>query len=174
MLHKINKTYWVVLLIIGVIIGFFAGLFGPDLVHHTYFKHDDTFMVITPFAANKFMYIAAGFFVLFCIGMIFEKKVWNYVGMLFLLLSIATGYFSLAGNYTLVSLDEITIVESLQKDVYGWNEIAEATYLDEYQYNGRELHLTFNDGKEKTIEIDRPSIVKLIEQRLNQHGIDIN
>ncbi|MBE4909131.1 hypothetical protein IMZ08_13770 [Bacillus luteolus] len=174
MLHKIDKTYWVVLLIIGVVIGFLSGLAGPDLVHHTYFKHDDTFMVITPFAANILMFIAAGFFILFCIGMIFEKKVWNYVGILFLLLSIAMGYISLAGNYTLVSLDEITIVKSLQKEEYGWNEIAEATYLDEYQYDGRELHLIFNDGNEKTIEIDSPTIVKLIEQRLAQNGIDIN
>ncbi|QOR67190.1 hypothetical protein IM538_03310 [Cytobacillus suaedae] len=174
MLHKINKTYWVVLLIISVVIGFLAGIIGPDLVHHTYFKHDDTFMVITPFSANISMFIAAGFFVLFCIGMIFEKKIWNYVGILFLLLSIATGYYSLAGNYTLVSLDEITIVKSMQKEVYSWNEIADATYLDKYKSNGRELHLIFNDGFEKTIEIDNVSIINLIEQRLAQSGIKIN
>lgn len=175
MLEKIDKTYWVVFLIIGGITGAISGMIGPDLVHHTFFKHDDTFMVITPFSANISMFIAAGFFVLFCIGMIFSKKVWNYVGILFLVLSIATGCFALMGNYTLVSMNDITVVKSMQKEVYKWNDITKATYLDDdYESNGRELHLTLKDGYEDTLEIDNLNIIRLIEKKLAESDIKIN
>lgn len=174
MLQKINKTYWVILLIIGVVIGFLAGLAGPNVIHHTFFKHDETFFVITPYSANIYMFVAAGFFVLFCIGMILSKKAWNYLGLLCLVLSIAAGSFSLLGNYTLVSLDDITVVKSMKKEVYEWNDITEATYLDKYESDGRELHLTFNDGYEKTIILENVNIINLIEQRLAQNDIEIN
>jgi len=130
MLKKIDKTYWVVLLIIGGITGVLSGFFGPDLIHNTLFKHGDTFWVITPSSANISMFVAAGFFILFCIGMIFVNKKWNYVGIIFLVLSILLGYYANFGNYTLVSEHEI-IFKNITKDVYQWDDIKQAIYVEE-------------------------------------------
>ncbi|MFT4414184.1 hypothetical protein ACLM5H_10020 [Fredinandcohnia humi] len=174
MLQKIDKTYWVVLLIIGGIIGILSGYIGPDLIHQIFFKHGDTFWVITPFSANIFMFVATGFFVLFCIGMIYKNKVFNYIGIMFFVFSIATGCYALLGNYILVSMNDITTVKSMTNEVYEWNEITEATYLDKYVSDGRKIQLTFQDGKEETLEINDFNINKLIEQILIQIDIQVN
>jgi len=173
MLQKIDKTYWVVLLIIGGITGLTLGFIGPNVIHHLLFKHGDTLFVVTPFYANVLMIIATVFFVLFCIGMIIENKVWNYVGILLLVLSIALGYFAVGGNYNIISRNDITIVKSLTKDVYEWNEISEATYLDEFEYGDRTMHFTFKDGNEETIEISK-IYIKFIEQKLTENDIQVN
>lgn len=181
MLEKIDKTYWVVLLIIGGITGVLSGFFGPDLIHNTLFKHGDTFWVITPTIANTTMFVAAVFFVLFCIGMIFENKKWNYAGIFFLLISITLCYYANFGVYTLVSDHEITL-KNLTKDVYQWDDIKQAIYIDEgYKKEenitvegDKKFHLTFKDNKDVTFDISNRSLMaNKIQQKLKEYDIDI-
>ncbi|MEH7222227.1 hypothetical protein V7112_00325 [Bacillus sp. JJ1566] len=117
LLQRIDKAYWVVLLIISIIIGVIFGFIGPNFIHHFFFKHGDTFLVLTPFISSILMFIAVGFFILFCIGMIVENKGWNYIGILFLVCSIGMGYYAGFGNYTLISNNEIIFIESMSESI---------------------------------------------------------
>ncbi|MFS0864875.1 hypothetical protein [Fredinandcohnia sp. 179-A 10B2 NHS] len=181
MLKNIDKTYWVVLLIIGGITGVLYGFLGPDLIHNTLFKHGDTFWVITPPIANTTMFVAVGFFVLFCIGMIFENKKWNYAGIFFLVVSISLGYYANFGVYTLVSDQEITF-KNITKEVYQWDDIKEAIYIDEgYKKEenitvagDKKFHLTFMDNKDVTFDITNRSLMaNKIKHKLEENHIQI-
>ncbi|THE09843.1 hypothetical protein E1I69_20800 [Bacillus timonensis] len=158
-----------------------SGFIGPNLIHNILFKHGDTFWVITPFSSNIFMFVAAGFFILFCIGMIFESKMWNYAGGLFLLISIILGYYANFGNYTLVSEHAITI-KNITKGVYQWDDIKEAIYIEEgYKKEGnltvegdKMFHLTFKDNKEETFEVSNRSLMaNKIKQKLEEYDIEV-
>ncbi|MEH7234656.1 hypothetical protein [Bacillus sp. JJ1562] len=173
MLQRIDKGYWVVLLIISIIIGVIVGFIGPSLIHHFFFKHGDTFLVLTPFISSILMFVAVGFFILFCIGMIFENKVWNYIGILFLVFSISMGYYASFGNYTLISKNEITFKKSMSESIYKWDEIKEAAYINETQEPVKRIHLVFENGKEETLEINRQYVQEInkIQQTFIQNDI---
>ncbi|MCC3356054.1 hypothetical protein [Bacillus sp. REN16] len=158
MLQNINKAYWVVLLIISTIVGVISGFIGPNLVQQVLFKHSGTFLVLTPFISNIFTFIAFGFFILFCIGMIVENKIWNYIGILFLVASIGTGYYASVANYTLISNNDITFKKQMSEDVYKWDEITEVAYLHESQDPIYKIQLIFENGKEELLEINRQHI----------------
>ncbi|MDR4890270.1 hypothetical protein RGU12_22470 [Fredinandcohnia sp. QZ13] len=173
MLQRIDKAYWVVLLIISIIVGVIVGFIGPTIFHHIFFKNGDTFLVLTPSISNIFMFIAVGFFILFCIGMIVENKKWNYVGILFLVCSIAMGYYASFGNYTLISNNEITIKKSMSEKVYKWDEIKEVAYINETEEPVKRIHLILENGKEETLEINRQYVQELnkIQQKFIQNDI---
>ncbi|MEH7384414.1 hypothetical protein V7147_03220 [Bacillus sp. JJ1521] len=176
MLQNINKAYWVVLLIIGVIVGVIAGFIGPNVVQQVAFKHSGTFLVLTPFISNILTFIAFGLFILFCIGMIFEDKIWNYIGILFLVASIGMGYYASFGNYTLISNNDITFKKQMSENVYRWDEITEVAYLHETQDPIYKIQLFFENGKEEVLEINRQHVQefykiqrKFIKNNLNYY-----
>ncbi|MBO0992907.1 hypothetical protein [Bacillus sp. SD088] len=152
MLQKVEKIYWVILLIISFIFWIVIGGVGPNFIHHLIFKHGDTFLVLTPFLSNTFMFIAVGCLIIFFIGMIFEKKVWNLVGISFLIISIFISYYALT-RYTLISTHQITFKKNpFTKDSYTWGEINEATFLGPKQDPTRKIRLSFKDEKEGNLE----------------------
>ncbi|WP_077617551.1 hypothetical protein [Bacillus sinesaloumensis] len=180
MLEKIDKAYWVVLLIISLIVGIILGFIGPNMIHHILFKHGETFYVLTPFLSNILMLVAVGCFVLFCIGMLFEKKKWNYTGLGFLVISILISYFANFGNYTLFSEQDITFKKMLTKEVYHWKDIQEASLIEEYIKKGnttvggnKQFYFTFTNNKEVELEIPDRNIANKIKHKLAEFDIDL-
>ncbi|WP_449539695.1 hypothetical protein [Ferdinandcohnia sp. Marseille-Q9671] len=173
MLQKIDKTYWVALLVITVILSFILGFIGPQFLHLVLFKHGTTFLVLTPIISNILMFIAFAFFVLFCIGMLFENKAWNYIGILFLIAALGMGYYAGFGNYTLISNNEITFRKSMSESTYNWNDIKEATYSNSTQEPTKKIKLLFENGKVETLEIQKSYVqeVNKIQQKFIQNDI---
>ncbi|QOR64788.1 hypothetical protein IM538_13070 [Cytobacillus suaedae] len=171
--RKDDKVFWLVLLIIVFISGTSSGFFGPNLVQFVLFKHGDTFLILTAFLANILTFVATGFFTLFCIGMLSYNKKLNYLGILFLVVSITTGYLSNLGYYTLVS-DEGIVISNITKQTYSWTDITEAAYIDKNNEPLRKIHLTFNDGKEETLEINKVLVQEIgrIQQKFLKNDIN--
>ncbi|MBE4909132.1 hypothetical protein IMZ08_13775 [Bacillus luteolus] len=171
-----RDTYWLVLLIIGGLSGLISSFIGPNLLHFLMFQSGDTILVQTPFLTNILTFIATGIFVMACIGMILERKIWTYAGTLLLVVSIAIGCYANLGYYTLVSYNDITIKNHMLEEKYNWEEIEEAKVIDNTNESIKKIQLTFKNGKEELLEINRvhASEIRTIRNMFLHYNIKLN
>lgn len=173
MLQTDRDTYWLVILIIGGISGIICSLLGPNLIHFLLFKSEDTFLVITPFLSNILTFLATIIFVMACIGMILDRKVSTYVGILFLVVSITIGCFGNFGYYTLISYEDITLKKHMSEEIYKWEDIKEAKSIDVTNASIKKIQLTFIDGNEEILEINRVygGEIRIIQNMFHHYDI---
>ena len=175
MFREVETIVWVVILIIGLIIGMIFGFIGPNLLHLILFKQGGTFLIQTPFISNILMFVAVGLFVLFCIGMMLKNKIWNFIGLLFLIISIIVSSYANLGYYTLFTDDGITIKNHMNKEIYRWDEITEAVDISPYNEAYKLIQLTFDNSKRETFKINRTNGAEFskIRQKLSQNDIEL-
>lgn len=177
-----NKTVWIIMLVMGLIIGILLALMGPNIAHIFFFQYGENFIVSTPFISNILVGIATIVFCIGCIGMLFDRTIIKIIGSLVLIVSLFMLYSGFT-HYTIFSNDEITIREPISKVIYEWDEVESAQLSSVSDEVGNNIEgilrivLTFNDGNELAVKINTSQEswrYNRLRGILNYHGVNMD
>lgn len=174
------KVFWIIILIIGLIMGVILTLIGPNIVNFVFFEHSNNFLVVTPFIANILVGIAT---ILFCVAsafMITEKKVIKGVATVVLITSLVVLYSGFT-NYTIFSTEDITVKTPFSKTVYDWGDLeaASKTNIIEDERTGVdaiEFKFTFSNGEIIEISVNPGGEswrLNRLESHISNNGVNL-
>ncbi|MBU6081508.1 hypothetical protein [Allobacillus halotolerans] len=143
-----RKVLWVIGAIILGITGILVSLIGPNMILYYLYEHNQTnvFLIDVPIIANILLGIGTLSFVMFCILMIFERKMIKAAGILMLVIGLGLSYVSF-NLYNMFAVDEITIKKPLDKENFTWSEIESAAFTYDDAANDTEISFHLPDEK---------------------------
>ncbi|MBR7554566.1 hypothetical protein ACFFJI_12375 [Allobacillus sp. GCM10007491] len=147
-----RKVLWIIGAIIIGITGVLAALIGPNMILYFLYEHNQSnvFLIEVPVIANLLLGFGTLAFVLFCILMVFERKIIKAAGILMLVIGLSLSYVSF-NLYNMFSGDEITIKKPLDKEVFSWSEIENADFIYDETTNETEIAFQLPDEEKKFI-----------------------